>query len=104
MAESMVQLMAQPIRSFPDFSILCMLFRDISLLLKNTDYFHVFICLLVSYLKTTHGDKNIGYLKGNLNFQFQQIRQCLGMTLSGTLKMTRMNGIITISSTAFLRV
>jgi hypothetical protein len=50
-------------------------------------------------------DKGIGYLKGNLNFQFQQkIRQCLGMTPSGTLKMTRMNGVITISSTAFLRV
>jgi hypothetical protein len=26
-----------------------------------------------------------------------------GMTLSGTLKMTRMNGAITISSTSFLR-
>jgi hypothetical protein len=37
-------------------------------------------------------DKGIGYLKGNVNSQFQQeIRQCLGMTLSGTLKMTRMN-------------
>jgi hypothetical protein len=45
-------------------------------------------------------DKDIGYLKGNLDSQFQQeIRQCLGMTLSGTLKITRMNGAITISST-----
>jgi hypothetical protein len=26
-------------------------------------------------------DKDIGYLKGNLNSQFQQIRQCLGMTV-----------------------
>jgi hypothetical protein len=50
-------------------------------------------------------DKDTGYLKGNLDSQFQQeIRQCLGMTLSGTLKMTRMNGPVTISSTAFLRV
>jgi hypothetical protein len=50
-------------------------------------------------------NKGIGYLKGNLNSQFQQeIRQCFGMTLSGTLKRTRMNGVITISSTAFLRV
>jgi hypothetical protein len=32
----------------------------------------------------------------------EEIRQCLCMTLSGTLKMTRMNGAITISSTAFL--
>jgi hypothetical protein len=39
-------------------------------------------------------DKGIGYLKGNLNSHFQQeIRQCLGMILSGTLKMTRMNGV-----------
>jgi hypothetical protein len=50
-------------------------------------------------------DKDIGYLKGKLDSQFQQeIRQYLGMTLSRTLKMTRMNGAITISSTAFLRV
>jgi hypothetical protein len=50
-------------------------------------------------------DKDIGYLKGNLNSQFQQeIRQYLRMTLSGTLKMTSINGVITISSTAFLRV
>jgi hypothetical protein len=50
-------------------------------------------------------DKDTGYLEGSLNSQFQQeIRQYLGMTLSGILKMTRMNGVITISSTAFLRV
>jgi hypothetical protein len=49
-------------------------------------------------------EKDIGYLKVNLDSQFQQeIRQCLGMTLSGTLKMARMNGVVTISSTAFLR-
>jgi hypothetical protein len=50
-------------------------------------------------------DKGIRYLKGNLNSQLQQeVRQYLGMTLNGTLKMTRMNGVITISSTTFLRV
>jgi hypothetical protein len=50
-------------------------------------------------------DKDTGYLIRNLNSQFQQeIRQCLGMTLSVTLKMTRMNGAITILSTTFLRV
>jgi hypothetical protein len=49
-------------------------------------------------------DKDIGYLEGSLNSQLQQeIRQCLGMTLSETLKMTRMNGIITILPTTFLR-
>jgi hypothetical protein len=48
-------------------------------------------------------DKDTGYLKGNPDSKFQQeIRQCLGMTLSGTLKMTRMNGLTT-SCTAFLR-
>jgi hypothetical protein len=50
-------------------------------------------------------DKDTGYLKGNPNSQFQQeIRQCLSMILNGTLKMTRMNGPITTSSTTFLRV
>jgi hypothetical protein len=40
--------------------------------------------------------KDTGYLKGNLDSKFQQeIRQYLGMILSGTLKMTRMNGAIT---------
>jgi hypothetical protein len=46
--------------------------------------------------------KDTEYLKENLNSQFQQeIRQYLAMTLSGTLKITRMNGVIIISSTAF---
>jgi aspartate/tyrosine/aromatic aminotransferase len=50
-------------------------------------------------------DKDTEYVEGNLDSQFQQeIRQCLGLTLSETLKMTRMNGVTTISSTAFLRV
>jgi hypothetical protein len=50
-------------------------------------------------------DKDTRYLKGNLDSQFQQeIMQYLGMILSGTLKMTRTNGPITTSSTAFLRV
>jgi hypothetical protein len=50
-------------------------------------------------------DRDTGYLKENPNSQFpQEIRQCLGMILCGTLKVTRMNGPITTSSTAFLRV
>jgi hypothetical protein len=49
-------------------------------------------------------DKDTGYLKGNTDSQFQQeIRQYVGMTLSRTLKLTRINGAITISSTTFLR-
>jgi hypothetical protein len=65
-------------------------------------------CLLLGPHRRRRGrekkDKDIGYLEGSLDSQFQQeIRQCLGMTLSGTLKMTRMNGTITISSTAFLK-
>jgi hypothetical protein len=49
--------------------------------------------------------KDTEYLKGNLDSQFQQeIRQYLGMTLSWTLKMKRMNGVVTISSSAFLGV
>jgi hypothetical protein len=50
-------------------------------------------------------DKATGYLKGNPDSQFQQeIRQYLGMILSGTLKMTRKNGPLTTLSIAFLRV
>jgi hypothetical protein len=49
-------------------------------------------------------DRDTGYLKGNPNFQFpQEIRQCLDMLLSGTLRMTKMNGSITTSSPAFLK-
>jgi hypothetical protein len=47
------------------------------------------------------GDKDTGYLKMTLDSQFQQeIRQYL----CRILKMTRLNGVVTISSTAFLRV
>jgi hypothetical protein len=52
-------------------------------------------------------DRDTEYLKGNPNSQFpQEIRQCLDMKLSGTLRMTRMNGPISecTSFTAFLRV
>jgi hypothetical protein len=50
-------------------------------------------------------DKDTGYLKGNPDSHFQQeIRQHLGVILSGTLKMKRMNRPITTSSIAFLRV
>jgi hypothetical protein len=50
-------------------------------------------------------DKDIGYLKENPDSYFPQvIRKCLDMILSVTLRMTRMNGPGTTSSTAFLRV
>jgi hypothetical protein len=46
-----------------------------------------------------------GYLKENPNSKFpQEIRQCLDKILCGTLRITRINGPITTSSTAFLRV
>jgi hypothetical protein len=49
--------------------------------------------------------RDTGYLKGNPNSQFpQEIRQCLDKILCGTLRITRINGPITTSSTAFLRV
>jgi hypothetical protein len=49
-------------------------------------------------------DKDTGCIKGNLDSQYQQIRQYLGMILSGILKLTRMNRAVTTSFTAFLRV
>jgi hypothetical protein len=50
-------------------------------------------------------DRDTGYPKGNPKSQFpQEIRQCLDRILSGTLRMTRMNGPVSTSSTAFLRV
>jgi hypothetical protein len=50
-------------------------------------------------------DKDTGYLKGNPDSKFQQeVRKCLGIILRGTQKVPRMNGPVTTSSTAFLRV
>jgi hypothetical protein len=50
-------------------------------------------------------DRDTGYLKGNPDSQFpQEIRKYLDMILNGTLRMTRMNGPKTTSSTPFLRV
>jgi hypothetical protein len=50
-------------------------------------------------------DKDTGHLKGNPDSQFPQgSRQCLDMILSGTLRMARINGTVSASSTALLRV
>jgi hypothetical protein len=50
-------------------------------------------------------DRDTGYLKGNPDSKFPQgIRQCLDIILSGILRITRMNGPVSTSSTAFLRV
>jgi hypothetical protein len=50
-------------------------------------------------------DRDTGYLKGNPDYQFpEEIRQCLEMILSGTLKMTRKNRPIATSITAFFKV
>jgi hypothetical protein len=75
----------------------------------NVTYKSVSDCLRLSPHRRRRGrekkDKDTGYLKGSLYSQFQQeIRQYLVITLSGTLKTTRMNGAVTISSTAFLRI
>ncbi|VTJ69058.1 Hypothetical predicted protein [Marmota monax] len=63
MAEHDLQLVARRIRSFPDFPIPGVLFRDISPLLKDPDSFRACIRLLASHLKTTHGGK-IDYIAG----------------------------------------
>ncbi|KAK7801804.1 hypothetical protein U0070_027525 [Myodes glareolus] len=63
MAEPELQLVARRIRSFPDFPIPGVLFRDISPLLKDPDSFRASIRLLASHLKSTHGGK-IDYIAG----------------------------------------
>ncbi|KAF0884830.1 APT phosphoribosyltransferase, partial [Crocuta crocuta] len=45
------------IRSFPDFPVPGVLFRDISPLLKDPDSFRASIRLLTNHLKETHGGK-----------------------------------------------
>ncbi|KAF6287526.1 adenine phosphoribosyltransferase [Rhinolophus ferrumequinum] len=57
MVDSELQLVARGIRSFPDFPIPGVLFRDISPLLKDPDSFRASISLLANHLKKTHGDK-----------------------------------------------
>ncbi|KAF6287525.1 adenine phosphoribosyltransferase [Rhinolophus ferrumequinum] len=63
MVDSELQLVARGIRSFPDFPIPGVLFRDISPLLKDPDSFRASISLLANHLKKTHGDK-IDYIVG----------------------------------------
>ncbi|ELW62882.1 Adenine phosphoribosyltransferase [Tupaia chinensis] len=66
MAEPELQLVARRIRSFPDFPIPGVLFRDISPLLKDPDSFRASIRLLASHLKKTHGNR-IDYIAGGLD-------------------------------------
>ncbi|CAK6436885.1 unnamed protein product [Pipistrellus nathusii] len=63
MADPRLQLVAQRIRSFPDFPTPGVLFRDISPLLKDPNSFRAAISLLASHLKKTHGGK-IDYIAG----------------------------------------
>ncbi|KAF6076589.1 adenine phosphoribosyltransferase [Phyllostomus discolor] len=63
MADPQLQLVARRIRSFPDFPIPGVLFRDISPLLKDPDSFRASISLLTKHLKKTHGGK-IDYIVG----------------------------------------
>ncbi|EDL11691.1 adenine phosphoribosyl transferase, isoform CRA_a [Mus musculus] len=57
MSEPELKLVARRIRSFPDFPIPGVLFRDISPLLKDPDSFRASIRLLASHLKSTHSGK-----------------------------------------------
>ncbi|CAH7049296.1 Aprt [Phodopus roborovskii] len=77
MAESDLQLVAQRIRSFPDFPIPGVLFRDISPLLKDPDSFRASIRLLASHLKSTHGGK-IDYIAGEWPPQALLVPHCPG--------------------------
>ncbi|XP_030155710.1 adenine phosphoribosyltransferase isoform X3 [Lynx canadensis] len=63
MADSDLQLVARRIRSFPDFPVPGVLFRDISPVLKDPDSFRASIRLLTNHLKETHGGK-IDYIVG----------------------------------------
>ncbi|KAF3817556.1 hypothetical protein GH733_012843 [Mirounga leonina] len=63
MADPELQLVARRIRSFPDFPVPGVLFRDISPLLKDPDSFRASISLLANHLKKTHGGK-IDYIVG----------------------------------------
>ncbi|XP_045361181.1 adenine phosphoribosyltransferase isoform X1 [Camelus bactrianus] len=63
MADPELQLVARRIRSFPDFPIPGVLFRDISPLLKDPDSFRASISLLANHLKKAHGGR-IDYIAG----------------------------------------
>ncbi|XP_059760032.1 adenine phosphoribosyltransferase isoform X3 [Balaenoptera ricei] len=63
MADSELQLVAQRIRSFPDFPVPGVLFRDISPVLKDPDSFRASISLLANHLKKAHGGR-IDYIAG----------------------------------------
>ncbi|XP_057569666.1 adenine phosphoribosyltransferase isoform X2 [Hippopotamus amphibius kiboko] len=63
MAEAQLQLVARRVRSFPDFPIPGVLFRDISPVLKDPDSFRASISLLAGHLRATHGG-SIDYIAG----------------------------------------
>ncbi|XP_020949302.1 adenine phosphoribosyltransferase isoform X2 [Sus scrofa] len=63
MADPELQLVARRIRSFPDFPVPGVLFRDISPLLKDPDSFRASISLLANHLKKAHGGR-IDYIAG----------------------------------------
>ncbi|XP_028333838.1 adenine phosphoribosyltransferase isoform X1 [Physeter macrocephalus] len=63
MADSELRLVAQRIRSFPDFPVPGVLFRDISPVLKDPDSFRASISLLANHLKKVHGGR-IDYIAG----------------------------------------
>uniref|UniRef100_A0A8C2RX37 adenine phosphoribosyltransferase n=1 Tax=Capra hircus TaxID=9925 RepID=A0A8C2RX37_CAPHI len=63
MADPELQLVARRIRSFPDFPIPGVLFRDISPVLKDPTSFRASISLLANHLKKAHGGR-IDYIAG----------------------------------------
>ncbi|XP_029065373.1 adenine phosphoribosyltransferase isoform X1 [Monodon monoceros] len=63
MADSELQLVARRVRSFPDFPVPGVLFRDISPVLKDPDSFRASISLLANHLKKAHGGR-IDYIAG----------------------------------------
>ncbi|XP_032182018.1 adenine phosphoribosyltransferase [Mustela nigripes] len=63
MADPELQLVARRIRSFPDFPVPGVLFRDISPLLKDPAAFRASIGLLARHLRQTHGG-DIDYVVG----------------------------------------
>ncbi|XP_022367158.1 adenine phosphoribosyltransferase [Lutra lutra] len=63
MADPELQLVARRVRSFPDFPVPGVLFRDISPLLKDPAAFRACISLLTRHLRQTHGG-DIDYVVG----------------------------------------
>ncbi|KAJ8785949.1 hypothetical protein J1605_006909 [Eschrichtius robustus] len=94
MADSELQLVAQRIRSFPDFPVPGVLFRDISPVLKDPDSFRASISLLANHLKKAHGGR-IDYIAGKWS-------KLLGQTLNRLLRVFQVPPATGLDSRGFL--